>query len=196
MSKKPTVEEEKADAWFRRRAESFLRSIGVRPCLQVADIGCHKGRFTLPAARIVGSCGIVYAIDKDKDVLASVKQTIKKEGRHNIKVIKVDLAKGSVARMPRNLIDMALLYDMLHRGYLPDKHDRRNVLKHVYEIIKPGGILSCFATHLKGYGFTFEELLGEISETGFMLKGESRRRLVHDGKLVRGRIFHFQKPPT
>jgi len=196
MSKKPTVEEKKADMWFRCRAESFLRSIGIRECLHVADIGCHNGRFTMPVARIVGSCGIVYAIDKDKDVLASVKQTIKKEGRHNIKVIKVDLGKNSVTRIPSDLFDVALLYDMLHRGYLPDKHDRRNVLKHVYQIIKPGGILSCFPTHLKLYGLTFEKLLGEISETGFILKGESRRRLVHDGKLVRGRIFHFRKPPT
>ena len=63
MSKKSTVEEKKADTWFRCRAESFLRSVGVRECLQVADIGCHNGRFTLPAARIVGSRGIVYVID-------------------------------------------------------------------------------------------------------------------------------------
>jgi len=28
MSKKPTIEEQKADNWFRRRAEPFLRGIG------------------------------------------------------------------------------------------------------------------------------------------------------------------------
>jgi len=194
MSKKPTPEERKANEWFRCRAESFLRSIGIRECLQVADIGCHNGRFTLPAARIVGSCGTVYAIDKDKDVLARVKQSIKKEGRHNVKVIKVDLGKDSVARIPGDLIDMALLYDMLHRGYLPDRRDRHNVLKHIYQIIRPGGILSCFPTHLKKYGFTFEALLREIGEAGFSLRGESRPRLVHDGRLVRGRVFRFQKP--
>ena len=194
MSKKPTVKEEKGDKWFRYRAESFLRSIGVRECLQVADVGCHNGRFTLPAARIVGSRGIVYAIDKDKDVLASVKQAIKKEARRNIRVVEADLSKDSVTRMPVDLVDIALLYDMLHCGYLPDRRDRRNVLKHVYEIIKPGGVLSCFPTHLKMYGFTFEALMSEITEAGFVLKQESRRRLVHDGRLVRGRVFRFEKP--
>ena len=194
MSKRPTVEDKKADMWFQCRAELFLRSIGVRECLHVADIGCHNGRFSLPAARIVGSCGTVYAIDKDKDVLANVKQTIEKEGRHNIKVMNVDLGKDSVARMPGDLIDMALLYDMLHRGYLPDRRDRSNVLKHVYEIMKPGGILSCFPTHLKKYGFTFDALLHEITEAGFVLRGEFRPHLVHDGRLVRGRVFRFQKP--
>lgn len=193
MSKKPTAEEEKVDMWFRFRAESFLRSVGIHECLQVADVGCHNGLFTLPAARIVGACGTVYAIDKDKDVLASVKQTIKKESRQNIKVLRVDLAKDHIARIPSDLIDMALLYDMLHRGYLPDRGDRRNVLKHVHQMIKPGGTLSCFPTHLKKYDFTFDTLLHEISEAGFVLRGESRPHLVHDGRLVRGRVFRFQK---
>jgi ubiquinone/menaquinone biosynthesis C-methylase UbiE len=194
MSKKAPTEEEKADKWFRYHAEPFLRSIGVRECLRVADVGCHNGRFTLPAARIVGSCGIVYAIDKDRDVLASVKQTIEKEARHNIRIVEADLSKGSVTRMSPHLIDMALLYDMLHCGYLPDRRDRRNVLKHVHAIIKPGGVLSCFPTHLKKYGFTFEALLREITEAGFVLKGEFRPHLVHDGRLVRGRLFRFEKP--
>ena len=196
MTKKATAEEEKADMWFRRRAEPFLRSIGVRECLQVADIGCHNGRFTVPMARIVGSCGTVYAIDKDRDVLANVNQSIKNEGWHNIKVIKADLARDTLAPIARESIDLALLYDVLHRGYMPDRRERHNMLKHVYRIIKPGGILSCFPTHLKKYRFTFEALLGEIVEAGFALKGESRPRLVHDGRLVRGRVFRFRRPQT
>lgn len=194
MTKKATVEEEKADTWFDERAEPFLRSIGVRECLQVADVGCHNGRFTIPVARIVGSCGTVYAIDKDKDVLANLKQSIKKEGRQNIKVIKADLAGDTLTPMARKSIDLALLYDVLHGGYMPDRRERRNMLKHVYAIIKPGGILSCFPTHLKKFGFTFEALLREIAEAGFALKGESRPCLIHDGRLVRGRVFSFRRP--
>jgi predicted methyltransferase len=194
MSKNPTTDEQKADKWFRRRAEPYLRSIGVRECAQVADVGCHNGRFTVPAARIVGSCGTVYAIDKDKDVLTNVRQTIETSGRHNVKVIELDLASDDIAGLPKSVVDVALLYDMLHRGYLPDNRDRGNVLTHVYQLIKPGGTLSCFPTHLKKYGFTFEDLLNEIAEAGFILKGEFRPRLVHDGRLVRGRVFEFRKP--
>ena len=190
---KKAAKENVADRWFRCRAEAFLRKMGVRECLQVADIGCHDGRFALPAARIVGSCGMVYAIDKDKNVLASMKRTIRREGRHNIRVIRADFSRESVAHIPGNAFDLALLYDMLHRGYLPDRHERCNVLKHIYEIMKPGGVLSCFPTHLKKFGFTFETLLHEITEAGFVLQGETRPRLVHDGMLVRGRVFRFRK---
>lgn len=194
MTKKPPTEEQKADNWFQARAEPFLRSIGVQECMQVVDVGCHNGRFTVPAARIVGSCGTVYAIDKDKDVLANVKQTIRKNGRRNVKVIELDLASNSMAGLPNGVVDVALLYDMLHRGYLPDKRDRGNVLTHVYQLMKPGGTLSCFPTHLKKYAFTFEALLNEIAAVGFILEGEFRPRLVHDGRLVRGRVFEFRKP--
>ena len=194
MNKKPPTEEQKADNWFQVRAEPFLRSIGVQECLQVADVGCHNGRFTVPAARIVGSCGTVYAIDKNKDVLANVKQTIRKNERRNVKVIEVDLANDGMAGLPNGVVDVALLYDILHRGYLPNKRDRSNVLNHVYRLMRPGGTLSCFPTHLKQYGFTFEALLNEIAEVGFILEGEFRPRLVHDGRLIRGRVFEFRKP--
>jgi len=194
MSKEAPTEEDKVVTWFHQRAEPFLRSVGVHECLQVADIGCHKGQFVLPAARIVGSCGAVYAIDKDRGVLANVRQMLKRENRHNVKVIKADLAGDSLAPVAQRSIDLALLYDVLHRGYMPHRRERRNLLTQVHRILKPGGTLSCYPTHLRKYGFTFEALMSEIAEAGFALKQESRRRLVHDGRLVRGRLFRFAKP--
>jgi len=194
MTKRKKSARTEADRWFRQGAERFLRKIGVRECMHVADIGCHHGRFTIPMSRIVGSCGIVCAIDRDREVLAKVRKTGKKEHRQNIKVIKVDLAGNTFTSIRRNSIDLALMYDVLHRGYLPETYERRNVLRHVYRIIKPGGILSCFPTHLKKYGLTFERLLNEITDAGFTFKGEARRRIAHDERVVRGRVFRFAKP--
>lgn len=193
MSMKMAPEENKADTWFHQRAEPFLRGIGVRECLQVADVGCHNGHFAIPVARIVGSCGTVYAIDKNEDALSKVKQRIKAESWRNIKVIQTDLAGDDPTPIASESIDFVLLYDVLHRGYMPEKAERLNMLKHVHHMIKPGGVLSCFPTHLKKFGFTFEALLGEIADSGFSLVDESRPRLVHDGKLVRGRVFHFRR---
>ena len=194
MTKRATTSKNQAERWFRNHAENFLRRIGVRECRQIVDIGCHKGRFTIAAARIVGLCGAVYAIDKDKKVLASMKTNIKKAKQQNITVIKADLAKNTFTAIKQESIDLALLYDMLHRGYLPERRERRNMLRHVFRIVKPGGILSCFPTHLKKYGFTFKKLLAEITEAGITLQEEVYPRLVHDEKLVRGRVFRFSKP--
>ena len=194
MTKRAINSRDHAKRWFRKRAEDFLRRIGVRACHQIVDIGCHKGQFAIPAARIVGSCGAVYAIDKDKKVLTNMKKSMKRESQQNIKVIKADIAGNTFAAIKRESIDLALLYDVLHRGYLPEKRERCNMLSHVFRMIKPGGILSCFPTHLKQYGFTFKEVLGEIADAGFALKEETCPRIVHDDKLVRGRVFHFSKP--
>jgi ubiquinone/menaquinone biosynthesis C-methylase UbiE len=186
-------EESEADRWFRRHAEDFLRRIGVRECLQVADIGCHHGRYTIPIARIVGSCGTVYAVDRNRDALSRVKKAVGKGRRRNVKLIKADLSRGTLKSIKRRSVDVALLYDVLHRGYMPGKRERRNMLRNVYRIVKPGGSISCYPTHLRKYGLTFAKLVKEITDAGFVLKGEARRRLIHDGKLVRGRVFNFVK---
>ena len=167
--------------------------MGLRKCLRVADLGCHDGRYTLPAARIVGSCGAIYAVDKDKEKLASVRRNARTEGSRNVRVVSADLACGTLDSIDPESIDVALLYDMLHRGYLPEPGQRRQVLRNVHLILRPSGVLSCFPTHLRQYGFAFRALLGEITQAGFVLERESRSRLVHDGKMVRGRVFRFRR---
>lgn len=195
MKKKDTTENE-ADRWFRHHAEAFLRRVGVSKCLRVADIGCNNGRFTLSAARIVGSCGTVYAIDSDKDVLQDVTKSMRYENQHNIIVINADFSGESLLDVPKRTVDIVLLYDVLHRGYMPEKTERGNMLRHIYHILKPGGVLSCFPTHLKKYGVTLRQLQGEIGNAGFVLNAVACRRLVHDGNLVRGRVLSFSKIRT
>ena len=182
-----------AEAWFDRQAEPFLRRIGLRECQRVADVGCHDGQYTLPAARIVGSCGIVYAVDKDKEKLASTRRHARTDKRRNVQVIDADLSRDPPDSIKPGSIDAVLLYDVLHLGYLPEPGQRRQMLHNIHQILRPGGMLSCFPTHLRQYRFTFQSLLSEISQAGFAVERESRRRLVHDGKVVRGRVFRFRK---
>ena len=44
-----------------------------------------------------------------------------------------------------------------------------------------------FGMYFRDCGFTFRQLREEISAAGFILESTSRRRLVQDGRLVRGR---------
>jgi len=48
------------------------------------DIGCGRGFFTLPAARIVGKGGKVYGVDIDDEILAELRVKADKEGLDNI----------------------------------------------------------------------------------------------------------------
>ena len=60
-------------------------------------------------------------------------------------------------------------------------------------MLKPGGLLSLYPTHLKTYGMTSEEVVGEVENVRFRLEAESRRRLVHDDNLTRGRVLTFTR---
>ena len=55
--------------WLAKDGENFLRGIGIRKGQTVLDFGCNKGHYTIPAAKVLGKQGKVYAFDKDKDAL-------------------------------------------------------------------------------------------------------------------------------
>jgi len=178
--------------WLRRRGEGFLRDVGVDRGQFVLDFGCGEGKYAIPAARIAGRRGRIYAVDKDRKKLSGLMRAVRKKRLGN--VVPVHTANGQGIPVRTRSIDLVLLYDVLHRGYLPEESQRAATLRGIYRTLKPGGVLSCYPTHLKKYGMTFERVLKEVRRAGFRLEGERRRALLHDGKVVRGRVFRFVKP--
>ena len=51
-----------------------LQQIGIRRGQTVLDFGCGCGTYTIPATRIVGEQGRVYALDKDEEALDELMQ--------------------------------------------------------------------------------------------------------------------------
>jgi len=177
--------------WLKGGAEIFLRQIGIKKGQKVLDFGCNEGNYTISVARIVGEKGKVYGIDKEGKSLAKTIKRVKAAGLNNVVAIissnemEIPLNKGSV--------DVVLLYDVLHRGYFPEAESRKQILNSLYKVLRKNGFISVFLTHLKNYGMTFKKAIGEIEEAGFVYDGESRKTLIHDNNLVRGRIFTYRK---
>jgi ubiquinone/menaquinone biosynthesis C-methylase UbiE len=180
-----------AQTWLDERAVGFLERAGVEAGHTVLDFGCHKGNYIRAAAEAVGPSGRVYALDKDQEVLDEVCPNSRPRDSENVKCLRV--VEDAPVPLPPCSVDVVLMYDILHRGYLPETHQREVVLKKAYRVLKPGGLLSLYPTHLKQYGMTFDRILREVTTAGFSLRDETRRRLVHDGALVRGRIFSFTR---
>ena len=70
--------------------EDILSEIGLRHGMTFADIGCGQGFFTVPAAKIVGDSGKVYASDisetniqklREKACLERLKNVILETGK-------------------------------------------------------------------------------------------------------------------
>jgi len=145
----------------------------------------------VPAANIVGAQGKVYAVDKDCDTLHELKRAaIDEKDLSNVECLCV--SEDGEIPLPPCSIDVALLYDVLHPGYFPEETQRRQVLENVRRVLRRDGLLSLYPTHLKKYAITFDSIIRETEAVGFELCDESHRKLVHDGSIVRGRVFSFR----
>ncbi len=54
--------------------EEILIECGLKEGMTMADVGCGSGYFTIPASKIVGNSGKVYAIDVQEEMLNRLKQ--------------------------------------------------------------------------------------------------------------------------
>ena len=74
------------EMWFKKDGEKFLRSVGLGKGQVVLDFGCGEGHYSIPASKLVGEEGKIYALDKDKQALNSLVRLIKEK---NIKIRKI-----------------------------------------------------------------------------------------------------------
>ena len=129
--------------WFRDPGTE-LAEAGLHEGQVVLDYGCGVGSYTLPAARLVGQAGQVYAVDKHPLAIQSVERRARKEGAANIQAIRSDLDTG----LPDGSVDLVLLYDVLHA--VPDKGA---LLAELHRVLKADGRLLVKPDHLDAEDF-------------------------------------------
>ena len=117
-----------------RNPYKVLKAAGVRPGQKVLEVGCGPGFFTIPASKIVGEKGSVYALDINPLAVKRVQQKIEKEGAANVKTILADAAETG---LPDQNFDLVFLFGFRHSAGDPD-----NILKELHRLLKPEGILS------------------------------------------------------
>ena len=171
--------------WFEKLSEDVLRRIGIKEGQTVLDFGCGSGNYTIPIAKIVGTEGTVYALDKNRYSLNELMQRARTEGLTNIKRIdtsgevKIDLEDESV--------DAVLLYDIFWYFTLWDPR-LPQLLSEVYRILRPNALVSLYPKHIDS-----EQLQDEIENTGFRLKERLYDTFLHDGGLGRDFVLNFSK---
>jgi ubiquinone/menaquinone biosynthesis C-methylase UbiE len=139
-----------------------LEGAGIQPGSRILDYGCGPGGYSLAAAKIVGSTGIVYALDIDPLAVDRVEKIAARKGFGNIRTILSSRDTG----LESGTIDTVLLYDIYH-----DLTNADAVLADLHRILKPDGILSFSDHHLKE-----REFLPRITQGGYfrLIKKEKR----------------------
>lgn len=116
------------------KPEEVLTRLELRENMKVADLGCGAGFFILPAAKMVGDKGAVYAVDIQKSALSAVEDKARLEGLENIvKLVWADLEIFGSTKIPASSVDLTLIVDTLFQSDQP-----REILREAQRITKSG----------------------------------------------------------
>jgi ubiquinone/menaquinone biosynthesis C-methylase UbiE len=113
--------------------ESTLLNIGLRSCLTFVDVGCGDGFFALPAAKIIGEAGRVYAFDEDPAAIDRLRQ---KAGIEGIRNLDAKIGKAEDTVLCEECADIVFFGIVLH-----DFEDPAKVLENGKVMLKTTGRL-------------------------------------------------------
>jgi ubiquinone/menaquinone biosynthesis C-methylase UbiE len=112
--------------------ESILLDAGLRSCLTFVDVGCGDGFFALPAAKIIGDTGRIYAFDEDPEAIDRLKRKAKIEGIRNLEA-KIGRAEDTI--LCEECADIVFFGIVLH-----DFEDPVKVLENSKVMLKATGL--------------------------------------------------------
>ena len=125
-------------AWLERderereeRGDLMLRELGLRPGMNVADVGAGTGYYARRMAPLTGPTGTVYAVDVQPEMIRMLTDLAQKSGLANIKPV---LAALDNVRLPDASIDLAIMVDVYHELEFPYE-----VMQSIVRALKPGG---------------------------------------------------------
>ena len=124
--------------WNPRR---HLKKIPLKEGMVVVDYGCGPGRYTIPAAKLVGNEGKVFTVDIHPLAIKTIKERAVRESLTNIETILVDSYNTGIQD---SSIDLVLLLDTLH---MIGNHDA--LFREIHRILKQDGILFMDPGHMR-----------------------------------------------
>jgi ubiquinone/menaquinone biosynthesis C-methylase UbiE len=173
---------------FEQYSLEALKDVGLKRGHTVLDCCCGCGHYTIPASKLVGEEGMVYAIDADRGKLQDLKQKISSGLGKNVKIIQEDVEKK--ISLPNHSVDVILLYDIFWY-FRPNEINLSRLLLEIHRIAKPqGGLISVFPTHIDSS--QLQDFENEMKRIGFCLVNRLQRYLVHEKNIERGELLNFQ----
>ena len=172
-----------------------MRKVGIRRNHIVLDFGCRVGHYAIPAAKIVGNEGIVYAVDKEQQALNELQQKTIYLNLKNIR--KINTSGRIQINLEKDSIDVVLFYDVLHYH---EKEKREKLYRQAYRVLKQNGLFSVYPKHslednpiMEFQNVSLEEIKQEIQNTNFVFEKKHCGFISHDDGLNEGCVLNFRK---
>ncbi|MTI49280.1 class I SAM-dependent methyltransferase [Sporosalibacterium faouarense] len=111
----------KLDNPLRRKVlppEEVINRIGIKEGVDIADIGCGIGYFTIPMAKSIAENNKVYAIDISKEMIDETDRRLEEEEIKNVETI---LSNENNFKIPDNSTDIVFTSTVFHELDDPKK---------------------------------------------------------------------------
>ena len=129
------------DAW--QEPERIMDSLGITSGTMVADVGAGGGWFTIKLASRVGSEGLVYAEDIQREMIESINRRVNRANLSNVETI---IGTSNNPKIPTP-VDAVLMVDVYG-----EVEDPVTLLRNVIPQLKKGGRIGIIEHRLDGGG--------------------------------------------
>jgi len=114
-----------------KHRNDIVAALGLKPGMNVADIGAGTGFFSRMFALEVAPAGTVYAVDIAENFVEHIGAMAKKEGIANIKP---SICSERSVDLPENSVDVAFICDVYHHFEFPF-----DSMASLHKALRPGG---------------------------------------------------------
>lgn len=154
------------------RCSLMLTNLGVKRGMNICDMGCGNGFYTLQLAKMVGEKGHLYAVDIQPEMLKFLNDRADKLGVKNVSPI---LGTFTNPRLPAGKIDLILCVDVYHEFSHPEQ-----MLSAMRDSLSPTGVVALVEYRAEDpevpikpeHKMTKEQILKEYPANGFKLVKE------------------------
>lgn len=117
--------------------ESIFKDLNLKAGESFLDLGCGVGDYSLYAQKIIGSSGMIYAIDANEEAIELFNEEIAKQKIKNIFTQVADIKKPFI--IAENSIDFCYIATVLHSPQ--NFQNSSDFFKEIKRVLKPHGRL-------------------------------------------------------
>jgi ubiquinone/menaquinone biosynthesis C-methylase UbiE len=139
--------------------ESNVSHLHLSPGMRVADFGAGSGFYAIPLAKKVGGKGRVFAVDVQKDLLAKLRNDVRRKGYYNIEVVWGNLDHPNGSKLATHSADAVVISNILFQS-----ENKITFLNEAKRVLKPGGelLLIDWTGAARGIGPSPADVLTEL----------------------------------
>lgn len=108
----------------------------LRPGDVVADFGAGTGFFLTPLSQAVGSEGVVYALEIQKNLVAAMGEQVRRDNLGNVRVLWADLEEPQGSTLSAGALDVVVIVNTFFQF-----DEKPAVLDEAYRTLRSGGKL-------------------------------------------------------